>query len=983
MLKLKSGKPKLNNMEFDMKYLRKSLIFIIIFILLLNLSAFAETNDTTVKKGEDFRGLWVATVVNIDYPTKATTDSQILKSEALQVLEYAKNTGFNAVFLQVRPSGDALYRSKYYPWSKYLTGKQGVAPSGGFDPLDFWISEAHKRGLELHAWINPYRVTKRSSGEPTHDFASLHSSNPAKKNPSWTVKHSDGNIYLNPGLPETRQMIVNGVLEIIENYSVDGIHFDDYFYPDKSFNDNETYKKYNPAKKNLDDWRRDNVNTLIKDVSAAIKSTGKSNIRFGISPFGIWANKSSNPKGSDTKGLESYSSHYADSLYWIKNGLIDYIVPQIYWNIGYSIADYKKLAAWWENAVSGTNVDLYIGHAAYKAENPDPKSPWYGTAEIERQLYLNDSSKIIKGSIFFNYNVMAKSAALTNTVKAIFDGRDGKSPKVNVSISRPTSDITTSMESFYLNGTSDPSQPLYLNGKLVENRSSKGYFGVLVPLSVGKNTFTLSQANSSDTCTITRKASSGSEKMSAVEIPSSSTFPQSQEFWMPGEKIKLSCQAPAGSKVSVTLNGKNYSMKQISGPTNPSGLYKATYSVEYTMPSFSGAPRNIDLGAPIYTVNYKGTVKTKKAPANIGVIMKGSPYYAEALYDVVDTYNAPVSGNGAAYELYKGMVDSVTGMTGSYARLSSGQWVFKDKVKIYSQKTPVNTVVRKATYEVGKDNDVFELTMTSSAAAIVSFDGQNVVLNVSAPSSAAMPKLPGDALISTIKDSTSIYKSEYVLTKKDGATIEGYYVEKTDSGIKLVLKRKPKVQSLTKPLTGITIMLDAGHGGSDPGAIGPLGTAYSEKDINLNLAFKLKRELESQGANILMTRTDNSTISLAERLTLSRNARPDMFISLHANSMPDNVDISKIRGFSVFYREVFSKPSAQLVYDSVISAHGKNKHGVNKKNFYVTRNTWAPSFLIESDFVPNPVEFEWLTNDKEQDKLAKTISTAIVSYYMQ
>ena len=147
MLKLKSGKPKLNNMEFDMKYLRKSLIFIIIFILLLNLSAFAETNDTTVKKGEDFRGLWVATVVNIDYPTKATTDSQILKSEALQVLEYAKNTGFNAVFLQVRPSGDALYRSKYYPWSKYLTGKQGVAPSGGFDPLDFGFQRHTNVGL--------------------------------------------------------------------------------------------------------------------------------------------------------------------------------------------------------------------------------------------------------------------------------------------------------------------------------------------------------------------------------------------------------------------------------------------------------------------------------------------------------------------------------------------------------------------------------------------------------------------------------------------------------------------------------------------------------------------------------------------------------------------------------------------------------------------------------------------------------------------
>lgn len=965
-----------------MKHIRKSLILIIIFILLFNLSAFAATTTASTQKSSDFRGLWVATVVNIDYPTKATTNSEVLKSEALQILDYAKNTGFNAVFLQVRPSGDALYKSKYYPWSKYLTGKQGVAPSGGFDPLDFWIAEAHKRGLELHAWINPYRVTKRSSGEPIHDFASLHSTNPAVKNPGWTVKHSDGNIYLNPGIPEARQLIINGVLEIVENYPVDGIHFDDYFYPDKNFNDSETYKKYNTSGKSLDNWRRDNVNTLVRDVYTAIKSTGKSNVRFGISPFGIWANKDSHPLGSDTRGLQSYFSHYADSLYWINNGIIDYIVPQIYWNIGYSIADYKKLSAWWENAVSGTGVDLYIGHAAYKAGNPDPKSPWYGTAEIERQLLMNDSSKIIKGSVFFNYNVMAKNAALTNTVKTVFDRRDGKTPKVNVKISRPTSDITTSMTSFYINGESDPSQPLYLNGKLVENRSPKGYFGVLVPLSVGKNTFTLSQTGSSDTCTITRTAS-GSEKMSSVEIPSTSVFPQSQEYRMPGEKITLTCQAPAGATATVKLNGKTYSMKQVSGPTNPSGLYKATYSVEYTMPSFSGTPRNINLGAPVYTVNYKGTVRTKSAPANIGVIMKGSPYYAEAAYDVVDTYNAPVSGNGAAYELYKGMVDSVTGMTGSYARLSSGQWVFKDKVRIYSQAAPTTPVVRRATYEAGKDNDVFELTMTSLAAAIVSYDGQNVVLNVSAPASAALPKLPNNSIVSDIKSSTSIYATEYVLTRKDNAIIEGYYVEKTDTGIKLVLKRKPEVQSLTEPLKGITIMLDAGHGGSDPGAIGPLGTRYSEKDINLALAIKLKKELETQGANVLMTRTDNSTISLADRLTASRNARPDMFISLHANSMPDNVDISKISGFSVFYREVLSKPAAQLVYDTVIKEHGKNKHGVNKKNFYVTRNTWAPSFLIESDFVPNPMAFEWLTNDAEQTKFAKTISSAIVKYYMQ
>jgi len=969
-------------MEFVMKYIRKILILTIIFILLFNISAYAATDSASPKQSKDFRGLWVATVVNIDYPTKATTDSINLRIEALRILNYAKDTGFNAVFLQVRPTADALYKSKIFPWSKYLTGKQGVAPNGDFDPLEYWVTEAHKRGLELHAWINPYRVTKWSSGEPKHDYASLHSTNPARIHPEWTVKHSDGNIYFNPGIPEARQLIVNGVVEIIENYDVDGIHFDDYFYPDQKFDDAEAYKKYNPTGKSLDDWRRDNVNTLVREVYNAIKSM-KSNVRFGISPFGIWANKSSHPSGSDTNGLQSYYSHYADSRYWIKNGIIDYIVPQIYWNIGYSVADYKKLSAWWENAVKGTNVDLYIGQAAYKANNPDPKNAWYGTAEIERQLALNENSNIIKGSIFYNYNSMAKSIALTNVVKAIFEKRDGKLPAVAVKISRPESDITTSMTSFYLNGESDPSQPLYLNGKLVENRSPKGYFGVLVPLSVGKNTFTFTQANSSATCTITRTSSSGYEKMNAVEIPASSTFPQSQEYRMPGEKITLSCQAPAGATVSVKLDGKTYSMKQTSGPTNPSGLYKATYSVEYTIPSFTGTPRVINLGAPVYTVSYKGTVKSKTAPANIGVIMKGAPYYAEVIYDVIDTYNEPVSGNGAAYELYKGMVDSVTGMTGSYARLSSGQWVYKSKVNIYNLPRPVTPVVKSAAYSAGNYFDVFELTLSLPAAAIVSYDGQNVVLNVSAPSSAALPNLPSNSLVSSIKNTTSLYSSEYVLARKDNSVIEGYYIEKTNTGIKLVLKRKTKVQSSTEPLKGITIMLDAGHGGSEPGAIGPLGTRYAEKDINLALALKLKKELEAKGAKVLMTRTNDATISLADRLTASRKARPDMFISLHANSMSDDVDISKISGFAVFYREVLSKPAAQLVYDAVIKEHGKNKHGVNKKNFYVTRNTWAPSFLIESDFVPNPTAFEWLTNDAEQTKFAKTIASAIVEYYKQ
>jgi uncharacterized lipoprotein YddW (UPF0748 family) len=210
----------------------------------------------------DFRGVWVATVVNIDYPSKPTSDSETLKSEAIKVLDNAKATGFNAVFLQVRPTADAFYKSNYFPWSKYLTGTQGIMPSDNFDPLEFWVEEAHKRGIELHAWINPYRITKITYDEPKYDFASLAPSNPAIPHPDWVVKYTDGNLYFDPGIPEVQQLIINSVLEIIQNYNVDGIHFDDYFYPGTDFNDKATYEKYNTVNQNINDWRRSNVNSL-------------------------------------------------------------------------------------------------------------------------------------------------------------------------------------------------------------------------------------------------------------------------------------------------------------------------------------------------------------------------------------------------------------------------------------------------------------------------------------------------------------------------------------------------------------------------------------------------------------------------------------------------------------------------------------------------------------------------------------------------
>lgn len=954
---------------------------VVVLILSLTFPAFAVDAASPTRVAErDFRGLWVSTVVNIDYPSKPTTDPAILKSEAIKILDMAQDTGFTAVFLQVRPTADAFYKSGIFPWSKYLTGKQGVAPSNGFDPLKFWVDEAHKRGLELHAWINPYRVTKKEAGQPAHDFASLAPSNPAKLNPQWVVKYSDGNLYFDPGIPEVRQLIVDGVLEIIRNYDVDGIHFDDYFYPGASFNDQATYSKYKSAGQSLDDWRRENVNTLIRDCYKAIKAT-RSEVRFGVSPFGIWANRSSNPKGSDTNGLQSYYSHYADSLKWIQEGIIDYIAPQLYWNIGYAAADYSKLLTWWKNAVSGTGVDLYIGQAAYKAGDSNPSSPWYGTQEIVRQLELNEAEEV-PGGIMFTYNSLAGYPELRAAVKEVYAKRDELAGQIRVSVSRPAGNIKTSLDHYYLNGASDPDKPLYLNNLPVTDRTKQGYFGVLVPLQVGENRFTFTQDGYSVTRVITRTASSGQQKMSKAEIPASSAFPSSPFYGMPGETVTLSCQAPAGAKVTVQLDGKTYEMKQQTATPSGTGLFAATYAYAYTLPAYVGTPRKVDLGVPVYTMNYNGKVSTQKGGASIGVIMKGVPCYAEVKVPMTYTFNEPSSTNGGQYQLYSGMIDAVTGMSGNYVRLSSGQWVSKSDVSVYDAGFKIEPVVKKAEYVTGTVWDTLKLDASFSPAAYASFDGTSLKLTVSADSKAAAPQLPANSLISAIDITKNASGgTQITLAVRTGQTLGGYYIEKTETGLELKIKRRPTVKNQSLPLKGITIMLDPGHGGTDTGAIGPLGKAYAEKDINLSLAKKLRTELESLGARVYLTREDDRTLSLEDRLDMSKLMLPDLFVSLHANSMPDDVDMTQVDGFSIWYREPLAASLVEQLYGHVTGSLNRTKKGTHVRNFYVTRGTWTPSILLETGFVPNPQEFEWLTDDDEQTLLAKSIAEAITAYF--
>lgn len=293
----------------------------------------------------EFRGAWIASVANINWPSRKNLTTEEQKNEAISILDKLKNDHFNAVIFQVRPQCDALYQSNIEPWSYYLTGKQGKAPDPYYDPLKFWIDEAHKRGMELHVWLNPYRAHHIEGGEVTE-------SSVVKKHPDWVVKLKSGYWWLDPGKKETQDYSYSVVMDITKRYDLDGIHFDDYFYPYPSYNNNEdfpdeiSWKNYLSTGGTLSkgDWRRENINVFIQKVYKGIKEI-KPNVKFGLSPFGIW--RPHHPESIE--GFDQYDKIYADAKLWINEGWVDYWTPQIYWKISTIQQSFPILLGWWKN----------------------------------------------------------------------------------------------------------------------------------------------------------------------------------------------------------------------------------------------------------------------------------------------------------------------------------------------------------------------------------------------------------------------------------------------------------------------------------------------------------------------------------------------------------------------------------------------------------------------------------------------------------
>ena len=955
------------------------------------------TNAQEVSDVEDLRGVWIATVNNIDFPSKPGLSAEEQMKELDKIVENAQYMGFNAIFFQVRPTGDALYKSKLFPWSTYLTGEQGKANNKDFDPLDYIIKQGHKSGIQIHGWINPLRLSMGNSSSLEKAKSTLAANHPAFKIADALVYGPDGKLYLDPGCPDAIKLITDGVSEIVKNYDIDGIHFDDYFYPSKTeskkdFNDAITYEKYKGAFQNKDDWRRNNIDTLVKNTYDTVKSI-KPSVKFGISPFAIWSNKDRNEEGSDTRGgISTYYDYYADSKKWVKEEYLDYIAPQIYWNIGFPVADYSVLLDWWKNVCSGTNVKLYVGHAAYKINDTSQANEWLDPLQIPKQIVLNRDSKAVSGSVFYGYSQLKQNVlGIKDKLHGIFVA--GREPGSNVPedrqllISTPANNYSTTSSKISILGSGDPDKPIYLNGNVVET-SEDGYFTIYLDLKVGENSFVFKHKDVETVLKVTRKTPSTSSTytMTKPEFVPGSCSPTQSMTMKTGQKVTFSCQAPAGAKVWVMIGSYKVNLTSSESSTNSNGKLTPTkYTGTFTFPTVAGSQQILSLGNPVFMLEYKGQSISSKMSNTISV--QSSKYNKYAVINTSEAEAVARTGPSTSYSrltpLINGATDYIVGAQNGFYLLKSGIWTAESNLKIINNKALATNKVSSISVNSNNSytdiafkmpvNAVFDVAAASNSVTLTLYNTTGIKVSSSLPSS---------SIFSSISCQNISGNAQYTFKLKSSNNYFGYYAQYKNGALVFSLKNAPKIsKSGSKPLTGLKVLLDAGHGGSESGAVGPLGkNGLYEKQINLSIALNARKYLKSLGATVIMSRTSDKTVSLTERADLIRKEKPDIAVSIHNNSMDVTADYSKYAGFLTLYSQIGSKATASFIQDAMVKELGRENDGFRWQSLSVCIPTQAPAVLIEGGFMSNPAEYQWLSNYDNQVKMANSLGKAIENW---
>ncbi len=944
----------------------------------------------------EVRGIYIASVLNINYPSKQGISAEELRSELDDIIATCLDANLNTIYFQVRPASDALYASKIFPVSKYLTGTQGSPLPDGFDPLAYLVDEAHENGLFVHAWVNPLRVTVGSASAPEHDVTALAEGHPARQNPEYVIAYADGRLYYDCGLPEVRALIASGVTELTKNYAIDGIIFDDYFYPYPTygsdgklaaFDDAASFKQYGDGM-TLADWRRDNVNRMIEDCYNAIKEVDPECL-FGVAPFGIWQNDDGTNGGSETSGLEAYESIYCDPIAWAQGGYVDYLAPQIYWRFSTSVARYDVLVRWWNTMLDGTDVDLLISHGIYNYETwEDPEN------ELRNQIVFARSELQYRGSILYGYAALKQNlkGLLTETREVFKDEiiyTDIVSNERDLIISIPYSGSYIDGEGTFVIGTSDPTEPLYLDGAPI-GRTKSGYFSVYLPLNKGKNTFTFEHKDETLDYVIhrgTQSITQGAITYAKLNSPEIAAVTPSYE-WFGSGQLPVSVTAPKGSTVTAELDGKKITLVPTLYAPNQGGYMKEVYTGSFLLSANSGEIR--DLGKIQFKSVFGGETYTAES-ARIRVRGAGAAIPIEVLSDDTELKIQPDSWYYDDYTPQsEGMHDNAVSLSSGLYKLRCGGYISAERVK-ETGGAPLG-IAKLESAVITSDADATYLKIKASENLPLNCYIENgefcvTIYNMDTASAPSLEMNDNPLFISArgVK-STKANAYKYFLNL---VAVENFYGfdHYYEDGYIVVKFTNPQVLPDTEtPLSGKTIILDAGHGGANPGALGPLGAAdgaMNESDFNLEIVLAAEEYLKKLGANVILIRDRDCEIDvpIADRMQTLIDVQPDLMISIHQNSMPYTSDITKIRGLVGLYWADSGYMLTDVMGEVMSDALGKLDRSPTKQRLAMVRNPKFPATLIETCFITSVEEYEVMMQPHAIDTIARSVADGVLAYY--
>lgn len=938
----------------------------------------------------EVRGVWIASVYNIDYPSSAGLSADKLASELDEIVENVKALGLNAIYFQVRPSGDALYKSDIFPVSEYLSGSRGKEADGGFDPLEYLLNIAHAEGIRVHAWVNPLRVTVGSASSPKTDVSELPENDPVRNDPELAIAYADGRLYLDAGNPRARELIAAGCREIAEKYAVDGIIFDDYFYPSpvyvtengKSvlarFDDATSYFRYGNGAP-LEDWRRENINKMMELCYKEIKAA-REGCRFGVAPFGIWQNDNGENGGSDTSGSESYSSIYCDTLAFIKGGYIDYVAPSIYWSFDTELARYDVLVRWWNAQVANTGVDLLINHGAYRYETLEEPE-----GELTHQIEFARSELAYKGSIHYGYSVLKNNVKGASDelkavygVKKVFPAASDNGRELYVA--SPAYGETVDSDGAYILGSANTAHTVSLNGKRL-SLTKDGSFSSYVSLEVGENLLVFEYDGKRYEHLIVR-AAGGAEELDSFCIKN--VYPDSRTTLASGNELHLSCTAPAGSIVTAELGGRSVVLLPESSENGTLAAIKYSASVTLTTQKTLESLGSVRFDA------FRGGEDASASGGEIRVLGEG--------YCIPVTV---VSGNAYLKDAPEGSYvygnAQPVGTLGYALEEKDGCWLLSMGAYLesgYTESalpcmTPENAALKQL-LQTNVNGDTVFYTKTVSHPVITSAISGNELVITFHNSDITNSKITRNAQSSIISDvkfsaNSETGASELRLIIADTDRFYGYEVGyDTMEGvalIKITVNAPSSVKNEEKPLEGRVIVLDAGHGGADSGALGAQN-GKNEKDINLAVVLSLRDKLTALGAEVILTRDSDITLTLKERQQMISEADADAVISVHQNSMPYSADITSVRGIEVYYSSLAGRTLANAVGTSLSSALGREAREAAVKDLAVCRDTAAAAALIETGYMTSVEEYARMLTDEGIDTTAEGIKNGIVKYFL-